>query len=103
MAGVQKHRHKVSVSPPFLLINAVASPAIFYNHLLATKEGSSAGLTNPSKRKTQAISDTIQALTEKGIYPSKSMVFRNAPGVSLADGRNHKLVEIWRVTLLGLS
>ncbi len=55
------------------------------------------------QRKAQAISDTIQALHEKGIYPSKSMVFRNAPGVSLSDGRNPKLAEIWRVTLLGLS
>lgn len=55
------------------------------------------------KRKAQAISDTIQDLHEKGIYPSKSMVFRNAPGVLSADGRNPKLAEIWKDTLLRLS
>lgn len=54
-------------------------------------------------KKALAISDTIQALHEKGIYPSKSMVFRNAPGVSLSDVRNPKLAEIWRVILIELS
>ena len=55
------------------------------------------------QRKGQAISDTIQELHEKGVYPSKSVLFSKAIGVSPADGRNPKLAEIWRVTLLGLS
>lgn len=55
------------------------------------------------RRKAQAISDTIQKLHEKGVYPSKSMVFSKAIGVTPADGRNLKLAEIWRVTLLGLA
>lgn len=55
------------------------------------------------RRKAQAIYDTIQEMHEKGVYPSKSMVFSKAIGVTPADGRNLKLAEIWRVTLLGLA
>ena len=54
-------------------------------------------------RKGQAISATVREFMERGEYPSKERVFRNAPGVSFPDGRNPKLAEIWKATLIESS
>ena len=51
-------------------------------------------------RKAAAIFGTVQTIIAKGEYPSKMKVFTEAPGVSPADGRNPKLAEIWKRSLV---
>ena len=51
-------------------------------------------------RKAAAIFGTVRTIIAKGEYPSKMKVFTEAPGVSPADGRNPKLAEIWRKSLV---
>ncbi|MDA8112748.1 MAG: hypothetical protein M0T83_09870 [Nitrospiraceae bacterium] len=51
-------------------------------------------------RKAAAILGTVRAIIAKRAYPSKMKVFTETPGVSPADGRNPKLAEIWRRSLV---
>ena len=69
------------------------------------KEGIRRRAEETFDRKAQAISGMVRAFVERGEYPSKERIFGNAPGVSLPDGRNPKLAEIWRSALVesGLS
>ena len=51
-------------------------------------------------QKAASIGKTVRTIITKGEYPSKMKVFSEAPGVSLADGRNPKLAEIWKRSLV---
>ena len=51
-------------------------------------------------RKAGAILGTVRAIIAKRAYPSKMKVFTENPGVPPADGRNPKLGEIWRRSLV---
>ena len=51
-------------------------------------------------RKAAAIFGTVRTIIAKGEYPRKMKVFTEAPGVSPADGRNPKLAEIWKRSLV---
>lgn len=63
------------------------------------KEGIRRRAEETFDRKAQAIATTVREFMERGEYPSKTKVFENTPGVSLSEGRNPKLGEIWRRTL----
>ena len=67
------------------------------------KEGIRRRAEKTFDRKAQAIAATVRAFVERGEYPSKENIFGNAPGVSLSDGRNPKLAEIWRAALVELG
>ena len=67
------------------------------------KEGIRRRAEETFDRKAQAITTTVREFIERGEYPSKSKVFGNAPGVSLPDGRNPKLAEIWHAALVESS
>ncbi len=64
------------------------------------KEGIRRRAEETFDRKAQAIATTVREFMERGEYPSKTKVFENTPGVSLSEGRNPKLGEIWRRTLV---
>lgn len=55
------------------------------------------------RQKAQSVSATVKDFMERGEYPSKAKVSGCVPGVSLADGRNWKPAEIWRLAPLKFS
>ena len=76
-------------------------PTWFLQHYMdSTKEGVLKQAQKTFEQKAASIGKTVRTIITKGEYPSKMKVFSEVPGVSLADGRNPKLAEIWKRSLV---